>query len=247
MPLTWLALHGFSGCARDYSLIEADLREKGVLLRALSLPGHEGVGPPALSYSLQDVFDRIEANASDEPFGIMAYSMGGRMALHYALHFPHRVARLVLVGSQPGILNPSERAARFASDQALAKHILNIGVDAFLEEWARHPLMATQIRIPMPLQKEMRIGRRGHHPAGLAAALVQFSPAFLPPLWERLSEISCPVDLVVGEEDSKYLLLSKNMAELLPHSKIHIIPKAGHAAHLENKAAFYEALASTLY
>lgn len=45
---------------------------------------------------------------------------------------------------------------------------------------------------------------------------------------KRLDEITCPVTIVCGEKDRANLKASKKLAQLLPKSKLHIVPGAGH-------------------
>lgn len=44
----------------------------------------------------------------------------------------------------------------------------------------------------------------------------------------RLCEIACPVTIICGEKDNANLKASKQLKVLLPQSKLHIIPGAGH-------------------
>lgn len=44
----------------------------------------------------------------------------------------------------------------------------------------------------------------------------------------ELSEIACPVTIICGEKDKANLKASKQLKVLLPQSKLHIIPGAGH-------------------
>jgi pimeloyl-ACP methyl ester carboxylesterase len=55
--------------------------------------------------------------------------------------------------------------------------------------------------------------------------------------WSRLAELRCPVCLVVGEQDAKYLAQNRELLRLLPNAELHIIAGAGHAPHLEQPAA----------
>lgn len=44
----------------------------------------------------------------------------------------------------------------------------------------------------------------------------------------KLSEIACPVTIICGKKDHANLKASKQLKALLPQSKLHIIPGAGH-------------------
>lgn len=47
----------------------------------------------------------------------------------------------------------------------------------------------------------------------------------------QLTAITCPAAIVCGEKDSANLKASRELAELLPQAKLHIIPGAGHEAN----------------
>ena len=89
----------------------------------LDLPGHGRNGGDAAPWRF--TFDAVEAEitalARDEPLDLVGYSMGGRLALAYAVRNPGRVGRLVLESASPGLQTESERAARKESDEALAR------------------------------------------------------------------------------------------------------------------------------
>jgi pimeloyl-ACP methyl ester carboxylesterase len=58
-----------------------------------------------------------------------------------------------------------------------------------------------------------------------------------PSLWGRLGEVGVPVLLVVGEEDGKYGEVARAMAARMPWAGVAVVPRAGHAAHVEAPAA----------
>ena len=56
------------------------------------------------------------------------------------------------------------------------------------------------------------------------------------PRWERLGELEMRVELIVGERDERFRAINERMLERLPRAGLHLIPAAGHAAHLERPA-----------
>jgi len=170
---------------------------------------------------------------------LAGYSMGGRIALHYALARPGWVARLVLVGASPGLADAGERAARREADEALAERIEQDGVAAFAEEWEAQPIFAGR---PPAVAEAARADRLRNDAAGLAAALRGLGMGAMEPLWDRLGEVGVPVRLVVGERDAKFRAIAERMAELLPDVRVVVVQAAGHAAHLERPAIVAEAI-----
>jgi 2-succinyl-6-hydroxy-2,4-cyclohexadiene-1-carboxylate synthase len=194
-----------------------------------------------------DVPDALDFRATAAAVGdiggravYVGYSMGGRLCLQLALDRPDVVERLVLVSASPGISDPSERAARVASDEQLARSIEHDGVDAFLERWLAQPLFAS-----LPPQLADLEGRRANTVERLTHQLRALGPGAHPSNWERLHEIECPVALVVGSNDTKYVAIAEQMAGPL-RANMRVIADRGHACHLEASGVFASVLASWL-
>ena len=61
---------------------------------------------------------------------------------------PKRIARGDLESASPGLATEEERAARRASDEALAEQIERGGIAPFVDEWEHQPLFASQSALP---------------------------------------------------------------------------------------------------
>jgi 2-succinyl-6-hydroxy-2,4-cyclohexadiene-1-carboxylate synthase len=77
---------------------------------------------------------------------------------------------------------------------------------------------------------------------GLAAALRGLGTGVMPPLWERLGELTISVDLVVGERDEKFRAIAERMEGALAAARLHVVEGAGHAVQLEAPDAVVELL-----
>jgi 2-succinyl-6-hydroxy-2,4-cyclohexadiene-1-carboxylate synthase len=109
--------------------------------------------------------------------------MGGRHALRLALDRPDLVERLVLIGASPGLADTGEREQRRAADDALATHLEQIGVAAFVDEWLAQPIFAG-----LPVAAQFRDERRTNTAAGLAASLRLAGAGAQESLWD-LAEV----------------------------------------------------------
>ena len=167
----------------------------------------------------------------------VGYSLGGRCSLHVALAHPEVVDRLVLVSATAGIADDAERSARVERDEALATHVEQIGVEAFLDEWLAQPLFAG-----LTAENDGRAARLANTAEGLAASLRLAGTGTQDPLWGRLAEVHVPVLLVAGERDERFVGHAEHMAALLPDAAVAVLPDAGHAAHLEQPDAFATAV-----
>jgi len=242
-PPTILALHGFTGGGSDFAPLVEALPEFNWLTP--DLPGHapdpNAPGAPGdacrLATSLR-YLDSIVPEKPDGPLVLLGYSLGGRLALHFALERPERIAALVLIGTSPGIADNIERVARQAEDDKLAQNIIAQGVPAFLQDWQQRPLIASQSRLPETWRAAMRERRRRLRAEGLAASLRQFGQGMVEPVWERLGELRRPILVCAGVNDEKYAAQAKEIQRRCPRAKLLLVPQAGHMAHLENCEAF---------
>jgi 2-succinyl-6-hydroxy-2,4-cyclohexadiene-1-carboxylate synthase len=234
---TVVLLHGFTQTRRSW---RRTVQALGGRYRAIApdLPGHGEAAHRVASFDACTAYVRALA---PERFTLAGYSMGGRIALHAALALQDRLERLVVIGASPGLADPAERAARRAADEALAARIEAVGVEAFAREWAHQPLFAGQ---PERVAAVAHADRLRNTPAGLAAALRGLGTGVMEPLWDRLTELTLPVTLVVGERDEKFRAIAERMAERLPEASVAIVDGAGHAAQLEAPQAVAHQLGS---
>jgi 2-succinyl-6-hydroxy-2,4-cyclohexadiene-1-carboxylate synthase len=173
---------------------------------------------------------------------VLGYSMGGRVALHLALHTPERLWALILESASPGIEDASEREARRKNDAALAEAIERDGIVAFVNRWQALPLFATQARLPASVREGLRRQRLDNNPQGLGNSLRGLGAGMQEPALPRLGQVRVPVLLLAGALDAKYCELAHRMAAILPDKQLAIVPDSGHAVHLEQSTAFASAV-----
>jgi len=216
-------VHGFTQTHRCWDTVVADLARRREVV-GVDLPGHGGSTHVRL-----DFVETVSAlGAAGGRGAYVGYSMGGRLCLRLALDRPDLVTALVLTGASPGLADAGERAARRQADDALAVELETDGTAAFLDRWLQQPLFAGLRPTPADLAS-----RRANPAPGLAAALRGLGTGAQDPLWDRLSEATMPVLVVVGALDEKFTALADEMAGALPRANVARIPGAGHAAHLE--------------
>ena len=96
-------IHGLAASLHDWDFLVPDLVAGGYEAGALDLLGHGDSGKPACidDYSIENVFGHaagwIESLALRQPAVLIGHSLGGYLALDYALRFPERVRALILV------------------------------------------------------------------------------------------------------------------------------------------------------
>ena len=183
---------------------------------------------------LTSLLDQLEIKRA----AVLGYSMGGRVALQFALGAPDRLWALVLESASPGIEDGAEREDRVRSDDALADDIERNGIVAFVDRWQAIPLFASQSRLSAAVREELRRQRRRNSPFGLANSLRGAGAGQEAPVLSRLADLRIPTLLIAGALDSKYVALANKMSDALPCARTQIVSEAGHATHLEQPEAF---------
>lgn len=232
-------LHGFSGSganwaehaeafAPHFEVITIDLLGHGHSETPAD-PGRFAVEPVA--GDLIAIFDGLALPS----LNLLGYSMGGRLALYTALTDPARIGRLVLESASPGLKTEAERAARVASDEALARRIEMEGIEAFADYWTNLPLFASQ---PPEIRERLRRQRLNNNPLGLANSLRGMGTGAQPSLWERLGEVAMPTLLLCGALDAKFAAINAEMQALMPRAMLVTVDGAGHTIHAEQPERF---------
>lgn len=238
------------GCAADWLPILEGLGE-GCRHLAVDLPGHGGSAiAPGLDFDrLADDLAALAADAAPPPWTIAGYSMGGRIALYTALRRPSLFTRLILESATPGIEDADARAARLASDAALAQELERGDFAAFLARWYAQPLFATLHRHPGAADGLIADRLARCDPAGLAAALRHLGTGRQPSLWDALGTVRAAALLITGGEDAKFTGIARRMAaEWGAPEKVRWarVPGAGHNVHLEARADYIGAVRTFL-
>lgn len=234
---TVVLLHGLFGDARDWEPIEEGLAES-LRVVTVDLPGHgqrsdELPGddvPVDLDYMVQDV-DRVVSELRGESISMAGYSMGGRVAMAYALRHPTRVDRLVLESASPGIEGDRERAERTELDDRRAQRILDEGLEAFLASWYRADLFGGLRE--RPEFDELMVRRCEQKDAAMARIIRQMSPGRQTSRWERLNGLDVPTLWLAGARDEKYVDIVRRASDQMPQSDYAVAEGSGHTVHIE--------------
>lgn len=242
-----LLLHGFMGSSQAWGEAVLEPLAAGNRVLAVDLLGHglsDGPARPerfAFPEILSDLIDLLDA--LDIPRAAwIGYSMGGRLALGAAVLHPERVDQLVLESASPGLETEGERSARREHDEALARQLLDHGIEDFVDYWDHLPLFATRRRLPGELLAWHRAARLKLPPRSLAACLRGLGTGAQPSFWDALGTVRHPTLLINGEEDAKFRGIATRMTSLMPAASHMVIPAAGHTVHLENPAGWTDAV-----
>ncbi len=235
-------LHGFMGSTRTWSDHLAAFTERYQVI-APDLLGHGLSNSPAhparysMACCIADLAAILDYYHLDRVH-LLGYSLGGRIALSFAVKHPARVASMVLESASPGIGDALERRKRVAADEALAERLERDGLAAFVDYWERLPLFASQTHLPGHIRAVLHSLRMQNNVEGLANSLRGVGSGAQPSLWDQLPGLGVPSLLVVGALDAKFIDIGQATVQRLPKARLVVVPGAGHTVHLEQPAAF---------
>ncbi len=244
-----MVLHGFTGSGR--SLLSFARAWPGFTTLAVDVIGHgQSESPPDASrYTMDACIEDLNALITVLGFdqvAMLGYSMGGRIALRFALEHPERLWGLVLESASTGIEDEGERRARVESDEVLAQRLEQDGVEPFIDYWQSIPLWASQASLPEEKREGLRRQRLQNNVTGLANSLRGMGAGADPAVFELLPSLYIPSLIMAGDLDTKYRDLARAMVPTMPAAELCIIENAGHAAHFEQPEVFAQAVARFL-
>lgn len=238
-----LLLHGIGSCVETWTLNMLALAQHHQVY-AVDLVGSGRSDKPPGAYALTDLTAFVKAFmevlAIDRP-SLIGNSMGGGIALQFALTYPQDVAALVLVNSL-GLgqrISPSLQLANLPIVDKLYQPT-RISTALFLKQIVFDQSLVTDDWIDLyheiltlPGAKEAlfaqiraNIGWRG------------VRPSLYRPILDRLQTIEIPTLVVWGKQDPVLPVSQAQAAQRLPNVRLHLFDACGHWTHLEKAKEF---------
>ncbi|HEX3536200.1 MAG TPA: alpha/beta fold hydrolase [Stellaceae bacterium] len=226
-----LLSHGYGATCRMWDGQIAALSDKYRVI-VWDMRGHGQSGDPAdaglysQALTVADMAAVLQASGESRAV-IGGLSLGGVMSLAFHMVHPEQVRALMLFDTGPGFRNPEARRQWNERAEARARDLDARGLAA------------------LGGGTEARLGK--HRSArGLAGAargmLAQEGSALI----ESLPNIAVPTLVLVGSEDTNFLAAADYMTGKIAGAQKVVIPGAGHAANLDQPAAFNSAVAEFL-
>lgn len=226
--LAWLA----SALARDFRVVSLDNRDAGES------------DPEADYYALADLAADVAALLDELDIArahVLGHSLGGRIALRFALDRPDRLDRLVLVSSASDG-EPWHRAGDPPPPPA--------------DWWIDDPVERMRALLPRVLGPDYRARMGPAEEAALVeperdnrttwAGLLRQEAAKADHVADRLAEVQAPTLVVVGEADGGLTAFGRELAAGIPRARLLALPGVGHLPWVEQPDVVVPAIAAFL-
>ncbi|HYB42128.1 MAG TPA: alpha/beta fold hydrolase [Candidatus Methylomirabilis sp.] len=168
-------------------------------------------------------------------------SMGGNIALNFALAHPDMVTQLVVADTGAG---SDDTADWIATVHDFAETLDRRGMEAFADLACANPLFARYIAQGPSAERFIRSCLMTHRAHGIAHTAREVL-AKRPPIYaleSRLRQLEVPTLLIVGEDDAPCVKVHRFMADCLRRSTHIVLRGRGHLTNLEAPAAFNAAI-----
>jgi 3-oxoadipate enol-lactonase len=220
----------FDTLARAHRVIRYDVRGFG----------RSPPGPGAGFRSYEDLGALLDSLGVART-SIVGLSLGGRIAVDFAIAHPERVERLVLLA--PGVSGYPWSREDTAWSAAMERAVRARDTVAVTDLWLRSPYMAPAMENPAlaPRLRELSLANSG---AFLRASMGR---ELEPPAFGRLRELRAPVLVVVGTRDDPDIrTIVDSIAAQAPHARRLVLPGAGHMLNMERPAEVTRAVVEFL-
>ena len=238
-------IHGSDGVLQDFTLTVFDSVASFAQALAFDRPGHgyserPSDKPLTLELNAQLIHDAVVALGVSKPV-IVGHSYGGAVALLYAAMYPDDLAGLVLLSPAvyPEFLPVGKPGAAFFMSipnapvigpiitHCLIAPLFGFGVESGIKpSFEPNPVNPDyagimQATMPRPSQFSAWADESAHFAAGLN----EFG--------SKLSEITAPTVIIVGEQDhiAPYEQEGGRLAKVLPNCELVVLPETGHMVH----------------
>ena len=242
---TLVLIHGLGGYVEDWMHNIHALAEQHRVY-AMDLVGSGRSDKPSAAYSLpylaQFVHDFVEAQ-NIERASLIGHSLGGGVALQFAIRFPAKVGKLVLVSSA-GLGREVKLLLRLSTLPIIGEWFTRPtrkGIAEFLKKSMYDPALVTDelvelcyhlAAVPGAQRAMLATARAVINLRGMRDDAVR-------PIVDHLPHITAPTLIVWGQRDRTLPVAHAYVAEKrMPNARLHIFDPCGHFPQMERPEEF---------
>lgn len=235
-------LHGFLGSPQDLISTAFKLPLKSEMI---TLPGH---GCSDMIPTFENINDWLEDELNSlkiKDYLLYGYSLGGRIALHYALTAKTKKLPkgLILESANIGYNDKNMKQERINNDSTWAEKFRNEPMESVLTQWYEQPIF-TDLSVE---DREILIKKRSKNNKNRIAKVIEnLSLGKMQFLGEKLKYINIPTLYIYGDKDEKF----KNIAHKIenyqnPLISVKGISDASHNCHFTNSSTISNLICET--
>jgi len=231
-------IHGLAASNYDWKYLTPELIDIGYQVIAPDLTGHGNSNKPqdpgcyTFSVLYQHFVDCIETIGGNGALTLVGHSMGGLIALNYAIHNPESIGKLILIdpyfdqNQLNSILRIVNRKPDFYHKALRAA-----------PRWLIHTLISMDVR--GLLHYEDRTRKQIAEDYKRASPEIVFIPGTIPDISDNLTRIKSPTLVIWGTKDATLDPKSfPSIVSSIPNGQGEAIPGAGHQPHLTQPIIF---------
>eukprot|EP00798_Chlamydomonas_sp_ICE-L_P027629 gene27629-7266_t len=172
----------------------------------------------------------VKPACGDRPIILLGSSLGGAIALDFAINYPELISRLALIAPQAFIdgIGPMSN---------LPRPLASLGVSVLKKEWLRQAAnqMSYFNKKKMATRDALLVGRLHTHLPGWMEANVAFIRSGGYAISKRLSEVETPTTVLWGRNDEVLdpKLYADKFEATLKNARLVWVEESGHVPHLE--------------
>lgn len=222
--------------------------------------------PAHYQYSFQQLAQNTRellASLDIHKVTLVAHSTGGMLATRYALMYPQDVEKLVMV-NPIGLEDWKAKGVPWRSVDEWYQRELKTTAES-IKKYEQKTYYAGNWKPEYDRWVDMLAGLNNGEGKKIVAwnSALQYDMIFTQPVYYEFKDLTQPVTLMIGTEDTtaigsdiappdvkakigQYKVLGKQVAELIPNSKLIEFPGMGHAPQMEDPAKFNQALIDTI-
>ena len=229
-------IHGSFGSSKDFTLSVFGTVCGAYDCLALDRPGHGYSDRPKADMTLFDharyLHEAVQQFGLTRPV-IAGHSLGGAVALAYALEYPDDVAGLLLIIAYvTPFEGPPNIIHRIPAIPVIGELYLWAFITPFGSGLARkigEKVFSPGAPVESYLDVSIPIAMRPNHFRSNAADIRLLNPA-LESMIARYGELHCPVTLLVGDSDliAPVERHARRILNVVPHARLQMIERGGH-------------------
>lgn len=232
-----------------YHLIYYDQRGRG---RSASNVKPEDV---TLASDISDI-DKVREHFNADSVVLLGHSWGTVLALEYALRYPHRVSRLILLNPAPASADdynqlrkdwmekrPEDMQQRKAiADSAAYQEGDPAAVTAYYRIHFKPALARSEDYDKIVARFSKSFTREGVLKARAIEARLDRETWFRPDynLLPKLSSLQVPTLVLTGDHDFIPASTAEHITKALPHARMVVLKDCGHFSYMENPPAVHK-------